>query len=200
MDAGARMNKSDMIAFEDAVATDFNAGRIPYPVHLTSGNEDALLDIFEDVAPEDWVFGSWRMHYHALLKGVPPGHLRAAIFRGESMALNFPGRRVYGSAIVGGTVPIALGVAMAIKRAGRPERVFCFIGDMTSHTGIAHECIKYSANHDLPITWVVESNGLSVCTKTEEVWGPSRTRRDHVRYYEYQSKWPHAGAGKRIQF
>jgi len=194
------MTRDDLIAFEESIAAEFNAGLIPYPVHLEQGNEDALIAIFEDVRARDWIFGSWRMHLKALLAGVPAEALRAAIHRGESMALHFPGYRVHGSAIVGGTIPHALGVAMAIARAKRDEMVWCFMGDMTAHTGIAHECIKYSANRDLPIRWVIEDNGVSVCTNTEEVWGPSRTRRDHVRHYEYRSKWPHAGAGQRVQF
>jgi len=108
---------------------------------LESDNEDELIRVFEGIGPQDWVFGSWRLHLKALLKGVPPDVLMAAIRRGESMALNFPEYRLYGSAIVGGTVPIALGAALAIKRRGGDERVHCFVGDMTSMTGIFAERI-----------------------------------------------------------
>ena len=97
------MTRDDLVAFEESIAAQFNAGLIKYPVHLESGNEDALIEIFQDVKPADWVFVSWRGHLKALLKGVPREDLKAAIHRGESMALRFPEHRVYGSAIVGGT-------------------------------------------------------------------------------------------------
>jgi TPP-dependent pyruvate/acetoin dehydrogenase alpha subunit len=79
------------------------------------------------------------------------------------------------------------------------------MGEMTSETGSAHECIKYSENHNLPIHFVVEDNGKSVCTDTRETWNqPVLTyegRRDHrVTYYRYENRYPHAGAGQRVQF
>ena len=195
------MIKEDLRAFEESIAAEFNAGKIPYPVHLESGNEDALIQVFRAVTPEDWVLGSWRLHLKALLKGVPKEDLRAAIHRGESMALNFPEQRVYGSAIAGGMIPVALGIGMAIKRRDDCERVWCFLGDMVAEGGTFHECAKYAAVHRLPITWIVEDNGVSVCTPTEAVWGNERMPRAiHYKRFSYKSKWPHAGAGQRVQF
>ena len=196
------MTPDDLIAFETAIAAEFNAGEIPYPVHLESGNEDALIKIFEEVRPEDWVFVSWRGHLKALLKGVSRETLKVAIRRGESMRLRFPEHCVYGSSIVGGAIPIALGVALAIKRAGGSERVWCFVGDMTAHTGGFLECLHYLRAHDLPLEFVIEDNRLSVCTETWKVWGKSPPLEwMHVKYhYDYHSKYPHAGAGVRVQF
>ena len=195
------MTRDELIAFEQSVADEFNAGKIRYPIHLDNGNEDALIDIFKDVKPQDWVFVSWRGHYKALLKGVPPEELHAAIHRGESMALRFDQHKVYGGAIVGGMVPIALGTAMAIKRRGADEQVWLFVGDMAAESGIFHEAWKYACNFDLPINFVVEDNGVSVLTNTREAWGADLP--DAIRpiiSFKYQSKFPHAGAGKRIQF
>ncbi len=190
------MKKNDLIDFEESIAESFNRGEIPYPVHFSDGNEGQLIEIFKEIRAEDWVFGSWRMHYHALLKGVPPGELNAAILRGESMALRFPEYRVYGSAIAGGCVPIALGAALAIKATEGHERVWLFVGDMVAESGIVHECAKYADNFNLPLTIIVEDNGVSVCTPTREVWGLDR----RIRRYFYQSKWPHCGSGVRVQF
>lgn len=195
-------NRDDLIAFEEDIATEFNAGKIPYPVHLSSGNEDQLIEIFKDVAEGDWVLGSWRSHYHCLLKGVPPETLKAAIMEGRSIALSFPEYRIQCSAIVGGIIPIALGIALGIKRAGGDERVWCFVGEMTAHTGIFLECFHYLRAHKLPLDLVIEDNRVSVCTPTYEVWGRSPPLEwMHLKYhYEYHSKWPHAGAGKRVEF
>ena len=67
---------------------------------------------------------------------------------------------------------------------------------MTSETGIAHECIKYSTQQRLPILFVVEDNGQSVCMTTRLEDGNSTYERDagNVLYYKYESKSPHAGS------
>jgi pyruvate dehydrogenase E1 component alpha subunit len=195
------VTKDDLIAFEEGIASDFNDGLIRYPVHLESGNEDDLITVFKSVKPNDWIYVTWRGHLKALLKGVPPEELNTAIHRGESMALRFDKQRVYGSAIVGGTVPIALGTALAIKRSGSDEHVWLFIGDMAAESGIVYEAIKYASNFSLPLSVVIENNGVSVLTDTREAWGQDKHPSDvRVICYQYKSRWPHAGAGQRIQF
>lgn len=196
------MTADDLLAFEADIAAEFNAGRIRAPVHLYDGNEDAIIRYFETVNPEDWICCSWRSHYQCLLHGVPPEELKAAIMEGRSIALCFPQHRIISSAIVGGIIPIALGVAMAVKRVNGPERVHCFMGEMTAETGIAHECFKFAHNWDLPISFVVEDNGKSVCTDTRAVWAhePFLFPSGKIYTYRYESKFPHAGAGLRVQF
>ena len=199
------MNADELLSFEEHIAAIFNRGEIPYPVHLASGNENSLIDVFKEVREEDWIFGAWRLHSHALLKGVPPAALEAAIRRGESMALRFEKERVYGSAIAGGTIPIALGAAQAIKMYGRLEMVWLFVGDMMAKSGIYHESMQYAYNFNLPITFVIEDNGMSVCTDTREAWGTDKPitcnyQPPRVIHYHYRSKWPHCGAGQRVQF
>ena len=107
--------------------------------------------------------------------------------------------------MVGGSKPIAVGMAISIKRNNLNNRVFCFMGEMTSETGIAHECIKYSRNFKLPIHFVIEDNAKSVCTDTRKAWNQKKLTfqgqsDDYVTYYSYNLKYPHAGAGKRVQF
>ena len=92
------------------------------------------------------------------------------ILSGKSISLCFPSYRIYSSAIVGGVLPISVGTALSIKMNKGKEQVHCFLGDMTSETGIAHECIKYSRNHNLPIRFIIEDNKKSVVTNTREVW------------------------------
>lgn len=199
------MSKAELIAFEEEIADLFNAGKIRAPVHLYYGNEDAIIRIFARVRPHDWVFCSWRSHYQCLLKGVPRDQVKQEILAGRSISLCFPAHRVFSSAIVGGVLPVAVGTAMSIKRSGEDSKVYCFMGDMTSETGIAHEAIKYSRNHGLPIHFVVEDNAKSVCTDTREAWNQPRLtfegiQDDYVSYYRYETKYPHAGAGMRVQF
>jgi TPP-dependent pyruvate/acetoin dehydrogenase alpha subunit len=198
------VRKEELIAFEDSIAEEFSRGEIGFPVHLDHGNEDQLIRIFENFKPGDHVYTSWRSHYKALLAGVPEEELRAAIHRGESMMLNFPEYNVYGSAIVGGIVPIATGAAMSIQLKNEPNRVWVFMGDMTRLCGITEECIRYANNHRLPITFVTEDNGVSVLTDTRLTWGINGLIDMNIHpnelSFRYQSKWPHSGAKQRAEF
>lgn len=201
-----QVTKQELISFEEEIAELFKQKKIRTIIHLYSGGEDNMIKIFEGVKPEDWVMCSWRSHYQCLLKGVPREELKNEIVAGRSIALCFPEYKIVSSGIVGGIVPIAVGVALSIKRSGGTERVHCFLGDMTSETGIAHESIKYADNHDLPITFYVEDNRKSVCTDTRAVWGDwmlelERYPKKNVKISRYtMEKYPHAGAGERIQF
>ena len=202
---GGLVTKSELIGFEEEIAELFNTGKIRAPVHLYSGNEQQIMDVFLKIRPQDWIFCSWRSHYQCLLKGVPRKLVLDEIVAGRSISLCFPEHRIYSSAIVGGVLPIAVGAAMAIKRRGEDCKVHCFMGEMTAETGIAHESIKFSRNHGLPIHFIVEDNEKSVCTDTREAWNQPRLTfegagDDYVTYYRYQTKYPHAGAGVRVQF
>jgi pyruvate dehydrogenase E1 component alpha subunit len=200
------MTPADLIAFEEDIAAEFNAAKIRAPVHLYYGNEADIIRVFAQVRPQDWVLCSWRSHYQCLLKGVPPAQVKAEIMAGRSISLCFPEHRIVSSAIVGGVVPIAVGVALGVKRRGEDARVWCFMGEMTAETGIAHESVKYARQHALPVTWVIEDNGKSVCTDTKAAWRTDRhwwekeAGATDVISYRYESKYPHAGAGVRVQF
>jgi hypothetical protein len=83
------------------------------------------------------------------------------------------------SSIVGGIPSIAAGIAFAIKLQNKNNHVWCWVGDMSAETGAFHEAYKYSLNHNLPITFIVEDNKKSVCTPTPDVW--KRTT-EHLRH------------------
>ena len=195
----------ELIQFEEEIAELFNKAKIKAPIHLYYGNEKSIIDTFRKVRKQDWVFCSWRSHYQCLLKGVPPAKLKKEILEGRSISLCFPKERIYSSAMVGGNLPVAVGTALAIQRQGEDSKVYCFMGEMTSETGIAHECIKYSQQHQLPIHFIVEDNGKSVCTDTRSTWQMDvltyeKSVDQMVTYYRYETKYPHAGAGLRVQF
>lgn len=205
------LTKQELINFEEDIATSFNQKLIRAPIHLYSGNEEEMLKIFKNIKSEDWVLCSWRSHYQCLLKGVPPKEVKKEILKGKSIALCFPKYNIFSSAIAAGILPIAVGIALAIKRRGGKNKVYCFIGDMTSETGSMHECYKYSLRNKLPVKFIVEDNNKSVCTNTRKTWNTSDLffereykrlgpNNPHLYYYKYTSKWPHAGSGIRIQF
>tara|TARA_R110000824_G_scaffold77902_2_gene196806 strand:+ start:628 stop:1239 length:612 start_codon:yes stop_codon:yes gene_type:complete len=198
----------ELVEFENEMADCFNDAQIKAPVHLYDDNEEEIIKVFKkhDIGPDDWVMCSWRSHYQCLLKGVPKDVLKEAILQGRSISLCFKDYKVLCSGIVTGAIPIAVGAALDIKRKNGKGRVFCFMGDMTSETGVAHECIKYSRNHNLPIHFIIEDNGKSVCTDTRKTWNTDNltyenVEDEYITYYKYKlDKYPHAGAGTRVQF
>jgi TPP-dependent pyruvate/acetoin dehydrogenase alpha subunit len=224
------MTKEELIAFEREIADVFEDGKIRAPVHLSKGNEDALIEIFKIIPPEDWVFSTWRSHYHALLHGVPPEMVRKEILDGNSITLNFPEYNFYTSAIVGGVIPIAVGAALALQRKRVFDRsvsgkiIWCFIGDMGAMTGIFHESYRYALNLNLPIMFVIENNLYSTNVPTGFAWSrdaewknnhnefPFNLAKRHWRrnpeirigekimVYDYTREFPHQGSGKFVTF
>lgn len=201
------VTKQVLIDFETDIGNRFNNKEIRAPIHLYAGNEDQIIKVFERIdIKKDWVCCTWRNHYQALLKGVPQDLLREKILAGKSMVMNLPEYKFVCSSIVGGIPSIATGLALAAKLKNTSEHVWCWTGDMSKETGAWHEAYKYSVNHKLPITFVVEDNELSVLTPTQEIWG---TTGQHWSWYEglnlivykyKNNKYPHAGAGMRVQF
>jgi len=222
-----KQTPDDLRKFEGMVSDTFEAGKIRAPIHLAGGNEHQLISIFEYVSPDDWVFSTWRSHYHALLHGLDSNWLMREIIEGRSITIHNPKHKFFTSAIVGGTLPIAVGTAMGIKRANKNHMVWVFIGDMTAESGVFYEALKFSLKNSLPIVFVVEDNGMSTNTPTQDAWGdpksdtsktlqlltnvdnstgPEEIAKDvylfgkNVLYYKYERQYPHTGIGKWIYF
>jgi pyruvate dehydrogenase E1 component alpha subunit len=194
-------DKAGLIQFERKMADHWESGKVKGPIHLSGGNEDELIEIFKYIKKTDWVFSTWRSHYHALLKGIPSEWLEEEILAGRSITIVSKENRFYSSAIVGAIIPIATGVALANKRDGKDDKVWCFIGDMAFETGGFYEMHKYAQRYDLPIRFVVEDNGVSTNTPTEETWnGIKREVPNDVIWYNYKKEWPHYGTGKWVIF
>lgn len=206
------ITKEELVNFESEIATLFNSAKIRAPIHLYSGNEEQIMQVFKKINVEkDWVCCTWRNHYQALLKGVPQDYLKEKIMQGKSMVMNLPEYKFICSSIVGGIPSVATGIALAAKLKGSGERVWCWTGDMSAETGAWSEAYRYAVAQDLPITFVIEDNELSVMTPTHEVWGVDKWYLPHQNrswyespnliYYKYKNeKYPHAGAGVRVQF
>jgi pyruvate dehydrogenase E1 component alpha subunit len=190
----------DLIEFENSIIKEWEDGKIRGPIHLSNGNEEQLIEVFKRISKTDWVFSTWRSHYHALLKGISPDFVKDEIMKGKSITICNLDEKFYSSAIVGGTLPIALGVAKGIKDNGSNEKVWCFIGDMSFESGLFYEVHKYARNFNLPLYFVVEDNGVSTYTPTEMTWNTKRNIPSDVIYYTYESKYPHYGTGKWIVF
>ena len=191
----------ELITFEKDIASRYENGRVKGPIHLSDGNEEELVKIFEKISLDDFVFSAWRNHYHALLHGVPSEYLKNEIIAGRSMGIMHDNPNFFSSSIVGGIVPVALGAALGYKQdPNNNEHVWCFIGDMTYESGLFWEAYKMSVNHKLPLTFIVEDNCKSVTTDTKRAWNGKMQPLDGIIYYQYSSKYPHHGTGKWVNF
>ncbi len=193
-------SSKELVEFENDIVKRYEAGDITGPIHLSSGNENELLHIFQYIGQFDWVFSAWRNHYHALLHGISRDCLLEKILAGKSMGVISNEPKFYSSSIVTGSIPAALGVALSKKNKNDGQRVWCFIGDMTYETGIFWEAYKYSINFNLPLTFVIEDNGKSVTSDTQSAWGRKMHLLQNVVYYQYEPSYPHHGTGTWVNF
>lgn len=197
------VSRNELIAFEQSVADLWEAGELPFLLHLSGGNEDKLIEIFDRINDGDWIFSTHRNHFHALLAGIDRSRVMKAIRRGDSMFVFDRQRHFVSSAILAGTCCIAAGVAYALKAEGSSNRVWCFIGDGGEEQGHFYEACLMVAGHDLPCTFIVEDNDRAVDMKKQDRTPiPFRPRMPCVERYSYTPVYPHAGNGtsKIIQF
>jgi len=113
------VSKEQLYKFEENVVEWYKEGKLRSPVHLSGSIdgflEDRLIEIFQNIKKQDWVFTTYRSHYHALLKGVPEERLKQWILDNKSIHFMDSEYKMVSSAIVGGTLSMALGVAMSIN-------------------------------------------------------------------------------------
>ena len=203
-----------LISVERKFAQEFEQGLINCPLHLSGGNEIALIALFESIKPMDYIFSNHRSHYHYLLKGGGLKKLRAEIYgksegmcngMGRSMHLYDPSINFYTSAIIGGTPAIAIGVALGIKHAYKNKKtcphVWCFVGDGTEDTGHFMEAVRFGQSRALPLTFIVEDNDRAVeSTKAQRWHNYKPVQASNVIRYSYKAMFPHVGIGKHITF
>jgi TPP-dependent pyruvate/acetoin dehydrogenase alpha subunit len=202
MDTG--LTPEDLRRFELEIFQLFKDKKIHSPIHLRGGNEQQLIKIFKDIQSDDYCFLTWASHLECLLKGVDREKVKEKILNNKSICMSFKEHNIISSAIVAGNAPIAVGVAMGIKKQNKKNKVWCFVGDMAFYTGTVQEAIRYSEVNDLPITFVVADNGLSVTTPTEKIWGNDIENicknSSKCLYYKYTNAFPHAGIGEKVLF
>jgi pyruvate dehydrogenase E1 component alpha subunit len=154
--------------FEERCAELYSAEKIRGFLHLYVGEEAVAVGVLQALGPDDAVVSTYREHGHALARGVPARAVMAEMFgkqegcsrgRGGSMHLFDAARRFYGgNAIVGGGVPLAVGLALADKLQGRRRVTACFFGEGAVAEGVFHESLNLAALWDLPVLFCCENN------------------------------------------
>ncbi len=154
--------------FEEKAAELYSLGKIRGFLHLYIGEEAVAVGAMQALAPDDAVVATYREHGQALARGIPAGSLMAEMYgkatgcsrgRGGSMHFFDVARRFYGGyAIVGGGLPIAVGLALADRLLGRPRVTACFFGDGAVAEGEFHESLNLAALWQLPVLFLCENN------------------------------------------
>lgn len=190
-----KWTKEELIAFEDKIGVLYLDNKLPFLFHLSGGNEEQLISIFEKIEEGDYVISNHRSHYHALLHGIPPEVVEDRILNGRSMFIYDRARNFFCSAIIGGTPAIAAGIAWALKKKGSKQKVWCFVGDGTEDNGHLFEAVRYVEGWDLPCTFIIENNNRSVEATNSDRWGKSADYQWNspcVLKYKYEITYPHA--------
>lgn len=160
--------------FEEKCAELYSAGKIRGFLHLYIGEEAIAVGAMQSLTPEDAIVSTYREHGHALVRGLSAGAVMAEMYgkangcsrgRGGSMHLFDASRRFYGgSAIVGGHLPLAVGLALADKMQNRQRVTACFFGDGAVAEGAFHESMNLAALWKLPVLFVCENNQYAMGT------------------------------------
>jgi pyruvate dehydrogenase E1 component alpha subunit len=185
----------ELIEFENHVESLWLAGELPSLFHLSGGNEDELIEIFDGVRPGDWILSSHRNHYHYLLTGGDPQKLLRDIKDGLSMFIFDREVNFLSSSILAGMCSIAAGISLANKMLGLDSKVFCFLGDAASEQGHFYEAVKYVESENLPCLFIVEDNDRS-CDTTKKQRGShvDIISASCVLRYNYKPTYPHCQA------
>jgi len=160
---------------EERIAEEYPKGEMRCPVHLSIGQEACAVAMCESLTKQDLMVSTHRSHAHYLAKG---GDLRAMLgelygkatgcSRGQGGSMHLVDRSVgfYGStSIVGGTIPIGVGLAWAQKLRGENNITVICIGDAAVEEGVFHESANFAALHKLPVVFLCEDNRFSCFTE-----------------------------------
>ena len=154
--------------FEERCVELYSAGSIRGFLHVYIGEEAVATGVISALEADDAIVATYREHGHALLKGMSARSVMAEMYgkvtgcargRGGSMHLFDAATRVYGgNAIVGGGLPLAVGLALADRMSGRDRVTVCFFGEGAMAEGEFHESMNLAALWQLPVLFVCENN------------------------------------------
>jgi pyruvate dehydrogenase E1 component alpha subunit len=154
--------------FEDRCAELYGAGHIRGFLHLYDGEEAIAVGVMQVLEPGDAIVSTYREHGHALARGIAMGPLMAELYgkgagcsggRGGSMHIFDAATRFYGgNAIVGGGLPLAVGLGLAEKLRGTRNVSVCFFGEGAAAEGEFHESMNLAALWRLPVLFICENN------------------------------------------
>jgi pyruvate dehydrogenase E1 component alpha subunit len=163
--------------FEEEAGRQYQRGKAGGFLHLAIGEEATIVGTTSVMRPDDYLIGSYRTHGHAIARGTDPKRVMSELFgredgtsrgRGGSMHIFDAERRFMGGyGIVGGNLPLALGLALASDYRGTNEVTVCMFGDGASNTGNFGETMNLAALWKLPVVFILENNLYGMGTSVE---------------------------------
>jgi pyruvate dehydrogenase E1 component alpha subunit len=178
--------------FEERCAELYSVGAIRGFLHLYIGEEAVAVGAMQALTPDDAVVATYREHGHALARGIGAGPLMAEMFgkqegccrgRGGSMHIFDAATRFYGGhAIVGGGLPVAVGLALADRLLARPRVTAAFFGDGAAAEGEFHEALNLAALWHLPVLFLCENNLYAMGTHITRALSETDLRRRAASY------------------
>jgi TPP-dependent pyruvate/acetoin dehydrogenase alpha subunit len=171
---------------EEEIARIYPSDKIKSPVHLSIGQEAAAVGVCDPLRADDVVSGTYRSHAAYIAKGGDLPAMFAELYgkdtgcaRGKGGSMHIIGMDQYilgTSAVVGTTIPIAVGYALALQSEGKRRVVAAFFGDGGTEEGVFYESLNFAALHKLPVLFVCENNGNAIHTHTSKRWATARLR------------------------
>ena len=159
---------------DEKVVELYKKGLIQGIAHPCLGQEAVSAGVIANLSKEDLVVSNHRGHGHSLAKGVTERAMLSELFGKQTgMCRGFGGSMhssdlecgvIFSTAIVGGGIPLAVGVALALKMDKKANCVVCFFGDGACNTGAFHEALNMAAVWHLPVVFVCENNQYAVST------------------------------------
>ena len=171
---------------EEEIARIYPSDKIKSPVHLSIGQEAISVGVCDALREDDVVSGTYRGHAVYLAKGGDLKAMMAELYgkatgctRGKGGSMHLIGidhHILGGSAVVGTTIPVAVGYALAMKREAKGRVVAAFFGDGATDEGVFCESLNFAALHRLPVLFVCENNFYSIHTHITKRWATNRLR------------------------
>lgn len=163
--------------FEEACPQLYSQGKMGGFLHLYSGQEAVGVGVAHALRPTDYMIAAYREHGLVLAKGADPNSIMAELYgkatgcsrgKGGSMHMFDPDLRFMGGyGIVGGHLPIAVGIGFSILYQQKDEVVVCLFGDGATNQGVFHEAMNMAALYHVPVVFVCENNGYGIGTSVQ---------------------------------
>jgi TPP-dependent pyruvate/acetoin dehydrogenase alpha subunit len=178
--------------FEERVKLLFLEGQMPGTIHQSQGQEASAVGVCMALNDDDYITSTHRPHGHALAKGLTSDEMMIELFgkatgcckgKGGSMHVgNIEKGMIPAIAIVGGGIPVAAGMGLALKMQKRSQVVACFFGDGAANEGAFHEGVNLASIWSLPVLFVCENNLYGASTHVNKVMRVERVAQRAAAY------------------
>jgi len=171
-------------AFEEQAEQLYALGKIHGTMHLSIGMEASAVGAIAALRPDDLILSTHRGHGHCIAKGADLNRMVAEFMgkeagycrgRGGSMHIaDVEGGNLGANGVVGGGIPIAVGVGLSLKMQKRDQIILCFFGDGAANLGPFHEALNMAAIWKLPVVYVCENNQYAMSFSVKRAFAIER--------------------------